>query len=75
MEFMIKAQEILFFTTDNIHTTPINAKTQVVLELVSPITLWILWKQRYRRVFSNQTVHPIMLMQEIWSEVVANLKI
>ena len=38
---VIKAQEILFSTIDNIHSTPINAKAQVVLELVSPITLWI----------------------------------
>ena len=74
MTLVIKAQEVSFSTIDNIHSTPINAKSQVVLELVSPITLWILWKQRCRRVFSNQTTHPIMLMQEIWSEVVATLK-
>ena len=63
-----------FSTIDNIHSTPINAKSQVVLELVGPISLWILWKQRCRRVFSKQTAHWIMLMQEIWSEVVATLK-
>ena len=38
------------------------------------LTLWILWKQRCRRVFSNQTAHPTRLMQEIWSEIVATLK-
>ena len=74
MTLVIKAQEVLFPTIGNTHSTPINAKSQVVLELVSPINLWILWKQRCRRVFSNQTAHPIMLMQEIWSEVVATLK-
>ena len=49
MTLVIKAQEILFSTTDNIHATPINVKTQIVLKLVSPITLWILWKHRCRR--------------------------
>ena len=39
MTMVIKAQEISFSTTDNIHSTPINAKAQVVLELVRPITL------------------------------------
>ena len=71
---VIKAQEVIFSTISNIHSTPTNAKSQVVLELVSPITLWILWKQWCRRVFSNQTMQSIMLMQEIWSEVVATLK-
>ena len=74
MSLVIKAQEVSFSTIGNIHSTPTNAKSQVVLELVNPITLWILWKRRCRRVFSNQTAHPIMLMQEIWSEVVATLK-
>ena len=74
MTLVIKAQEVFFSTIGNVHSTPINAKSQVVLELVNPITLWILWKQRCRRVFSNQTVHPTMLMQEIWSEIVATLK-
>ena len=74
MVLVIKAQEVFFSTIDNVHSTPINAKSQVVLELVSPITLWILWKQRCRRVFFNQIVQPIVLMQEIWSEVVATLK-
>ena len=58
----------------NGHSTPLNDKSKVVLELVSPITLWILWKQRCRRVFSNQTAQPTMLLQEIWSESVATLK-
>ena len=65
---------MFFSTIDNIHSTPINVKSQVVLELVIPITLWILWKQWCRRVFSNQTAHPTTLIQEIWSEVVATLK-
>ena len=45
---VIKKQEISFSTIDNIHSTPINAKAQVVLELVNPITLWALWKQHCR---------------------------
>ena len=65
MKLVIKAQEVSFFTIGNIHSTPINAKSQVVLKMASPIILWILWKQRCRRVFSNQTMDPIMLMQEI----------
>ena len=72
---VIKAQEVLFSTIDNIHSTPINAKAQVVLELANPITLWILEKQRCRRVFSNQTVNQAMLLQEIRSDVVTTLKI
>ena len=71
---VIKAQEILFSTIDNIHSAHINAKAQVVLELVNPITLWILWKQRCSKVFSNQIVHQTILLQEIWSEVVVTLK-
>ena len=34
----------------------------------------VIWKQRCRRVFSNQTAHPTRLMQEIWSEIVPTLK-
>ena len=49
MTLVIKAQEVSFSTIDNIHSTPTNGKSQVVLELVSPITLWILWKLRCRR--------------------------
>ena len=75
MMLMIKAQEILFSTTDKIHLTPINAKDQVMLELVIPITLWTLLKQRCKWVFSNQTVHQVTILQEIWSEVVATLMI
>ena len=74
MTLVIKAQEVFFSTIGNGHSTPLNDKSQVVLELVSPITLWILWKQRCRRVFSNQTAQPTMLLQEIWSESVATLK-
>ena len=74
MTLLIKAQEVVFSTIGNVQSTPLNDKSQVVLELVSPITLWILWKQRCRRVFSNQTAHPTRLMQEIWSEIVATLK-
>ena len=73
MTLVIKAQEILFSTIDNIHSTPIIDKAQAMLESVSPITLWIIWKQWWRRGFSNQTVHQAMLLQEIWSEVVATL--
>ena len=69
-----KAQEVLFSSSGNVHSTPLNDKSQEVLELVSPITLWILWKQRCRRVFSNQIAHPTRLLQEIWSETVATLK-
>ena len=54
MTVVIKAQEILF---------SINAKAQVLLELVNPITIWILWKQWCRWVFSNQTLHQEMLLQ------------
>ena len=68
---MIKAHKISFSTTNNIHSTPINAKTLVVLELVSPITQN---SQRCRWVFSNQTVHQAMLLQGIWSNIVATLK-
>ena len=74
MTLVIKAQEVIFSTIGNVQSTPLNDRSQVVLELVTPITLWIQWKQRCRRVFSNQTVHPTRLMQEIWSEVVATLK-
>ena len=74
MTLVIKGQEVIFSTIDNVQSTPLNDKSQVMLELVSPITLWILWKRQCRRVFFNQTVHPVMLMQEIWSEVVATLK-
>ena len=70
---VIKAQEVVFSTIGNVHSTPLNDKSQVVLELISPITIWILWKQRCRRVFSNQSAHPTMLLQEIWSESVATL--
>ena len=74
MTLVIKAQEVIFSTIGNIHSTPINAKSQIVLDLVNPITLWILWKQQCKRVFSNQTAHPLMLLQALWSEVVATLK-
>ena len=74
MTLVIKAQEVFFPTINNVHSTPINAKSQVVLKLDNPITLWILWKQRCRWVFPNETANPIILMQEIWSEVVATLK-
>ena len=69
MTLVIKEQGILFSTIDNIHSTPINAKAQVVLELVNPITPWILWKQRCKGVSSNLNAHQTMLMQEIWSVV------
>ena len=42
MTLVIKAHEVSFSTIGNIHSTPINVKSQVVLELVHPITLWIL---------------------------------
>ena len=74
MTLVIKAQEVFFSTSSNVHSTPLNDKSQVVLELVSPITLWILWKKWCKRVFSNQTAHPTRLLQEIWSEIVATLK-
>ena len=74
MTLVITTQEVFFSTIGNVHSTPLNDKSQDVLELVSPITLWILWKQRCRRVFSNQSAHPTMLLQEIWSEIVATLK-
>ena len=74
MTLVIKAQDVSFSTIGNIHSTPTDAKSQAVLELVSPISLWIQWKQRCRRVFSNQTAHPTRLMQEIWREIVATLK-
>ena len=69
-----RAQEVVFSTIGNVHSTPLSDKFEVVLELVSPITLWILWKQQCGRVFSNQSAHPTMLLQEIWSESVATLK-
>ena len=69
-----RAQEILFSTTDNVHSTHMNAENQVAMELVSPITLWTIWKQRCRRVLSNQTVHKATLLREIWSEAVATRK-
>ena len=71
---MIKAQEVLFSTIDNIPSISINTKSQVVLEVVNPITLRTLWKLRCRGAFSNQNEHPVMLIQEIWSEVVATPK-
>ena len=42
MTLVIKAQEVIFSTIGNVQSTPLNDKSQVVLELVSPITLWIL---------------------------------
>ena len=39
MTLVIKAQEVSFSAIDNVHSTPINAKDQAVLELVNPITL------------------------------------
>ena len=39
MTLVIKAQEVFFSTIDNVHSTPLNDKSQVVLELVSTITL------------------------------------
>ena len=74
MNLVIKAKEVFLFIIDNIHSSSINVESRVVLELVNPITLWILWKQRCRWFFSNQIVHPVMLMHEIWSKVVATLK-
>ena len=74
MTLVIKAQEVFFSTIGNGHSTPLNDKPQVVLELVSPITPWILWKQWCRQVVSNQTAQPTMLLQEIWSEIVVTLK-
>ena len=52
MTLVIKAQEVFFSTIDNIHSTSINVNSKVVLDLVIPITLWILWKHQCRRVFS-----------------------
>ena len=63
-----KVQIIVFKDTYPLNSN--TAKSQVVLELVSSITLWTLWKQ----VFPNQTTQSLMLMQEIWSEVVVTLK-
>ena len=74
MTLVIEAQEVFFSSNGHVHSTPLNDNSQEVLELVSPLTLWILWKQRCRRVFSNQTTHPTRLLQEIWSEIVATLK-
>ena len=71
---VIKAQDSSFCTTNNVHSTPINAKDQVMLELVNPTTLWSLWKCRCRRVFCNRTVHRRKLLQEIWSEVCSHTK-
>ena len=42
MPLVIKAQDVSFSTIGNIHSTPINVKSQVVLKLVSLVTLWIL---------------------------------
>ena len=36
MTLVIKAQRMSFSTINNIHLTPINAKAQVVLELLIP---------------------------------------
>ena len=69
MTLVIKAQEISFCSIDNICSTPINAKAQVVLELVNPITLWTRWKHRCRQVFSNRTVNQATLLQEIWYDL------
>ena len=55
MMLVMKAQEILFSTINNIHSTLINGKTQLVLELVNPITLWILWKQGVDKSFLIKT--------------------
>ena len=74
MTLVIKAQEVFFSTIGNIQSTPINTKSQVVLELVNPITLWILWKQRCGWVLSKETVHPIILMQDICRGIEATLR-
>ena len=39
MTLVIKAQEDIFSTIGNAHSTPLNDKSQVVLKLVSPIAL------------------------------------
>ena len=36
---------LVLSTNDNVHSTHINLEDQVVMELVSPITLWTIWKQ------------------------------
>ena len=40
MTLVIQAQGVLFSTMDTIHRNPINAKAQVVLDLVNPIDVW-----------------------------------
>ena len=74
MTFVERAQEILFSNTDNVHSTHINAKDQGVSELNNPITPWTIWKKLSRYIFSNQTVHQIMWLQEMWCEVIVTLK-
>ena len=39
MTLVIKAQEVLFSSSGNVHSTPLNDKSQEVLELINPITL------------------------------------
>ena len=39
ISLVIKAREISFFTTNNVHSTHINANDQVVMELVNPNTM------------------------------------
>ena len=74
MTMVVTPHEILFSTTDNVHSTHINAKDQATMKFINPITIWITWKQRCRLVFSNKTIHQVMLLHEIWSEVVSTLK-
>ena len=69
--WLYKHKRFFFSTIGNIHSTPINVKSQVVF---SPITLWTLWKQRCWWTFSNQTMYLVMLMQWICNEVVGTLK-
>ena len=65
MMLVINSQQVSFSTIDNVHSTPINAKDQVVLELVNPITLWTLLKQHCKQVFSNQPMHEVTLLQDM----------
>ena len=68
MALVIKTQEILFSTADNIHSILINAKSQVMLQLVNPITLSTLETTLYvDRLQSNHTPGDVIVGDMEWS--------
>jgi hypothetical protein len=47
---------------------------QVVWELMSTITMWYIWTARCRKVFDDNTEHPVEIVRNIWVMAVHTLK-